>query len=117
MDLYELVKIQKEFDNDHGWTIGGNNDIELLNNIKEDMIGLVGEIGELSNILKKITLELNAGRSVIEFDKYEQMKEEAIDSFIYLIRIMSHLDMDIESEYIKKLDINKKRFRKFIIGR
>ena len=117
MNLYELIKLQKKFDNEHGWTIGGSNDREILNNIKDDVIGLVGEIGEFSNILKKITLELNIGNPVIDHDTYEHMKEEAIDSFIYLIRIMSHLDIDIESEYIKKLKINTKRFEKFITGR
>ena len=117
MDISNIVSKQKEFDENHGWTHNSNTISEKLDFINKDIIGLVGEIGEFSNLVKKLNL-INNRFSTNELDKKfhefsPKLQEELIDAFIYLIRLSSHLNMDISQEYNKKLNINKVRFEEY----
>lgn len=118
MKIKELIQIQKEFDDAHGWKTKHNTLEDKVDAISNDTIGIFGEIGEFSNILKKLHLELSS-KSGINSDQENNllahMKEELVDVFIYYIRLAAHLDLDIEEEYLKKLNINKKRFKKYEI--
>ncbi|MBU8768714.1 hypothetical protein [Cytobacillus oceanisediminis] len=117
MDISKIVALQKEFDEKHGWSHNSSSTSEKIDFINKDIIGLVGEIGEFSNLIKKLNLldnrfldeELN--EKFIEL--HPELQEELIDAFIYLIRISSHLDMDISKEYLRKYNINKGRFKKY----
>ncbi|WP_249649231.1 hypothetical protein, partial [Lysinibacillus sp. D4B2_S17] len=77
--------------------------IELIN---KDLIGFVGEIGEFSNLNKKLNLMYNRFSEDELKEKFNEfppdLKEELVDAFIYLIRISSHLNMDISKEYLRK---------------
>ncbi|MFB5089325.1 hypothetical protein PGC35_19375 [Psychrobacillus sp. PGGUH221] len=48
--------MQKEFDTKHGWSLQSGNTSEKLEVISKDIIGLMGELGEFSNIIKKLNL-------------------------------------------------------------
>jgi len=117
MELNELVKMQFDFDDKHGWNPVENDIRELIIVLHKDLVGLYGEIGELSNILKKIALvekklsseDLN---SLFEARK-ENLAEELIDSLIYMMRIASNLKIDLEAEYLKKLKFNKERYQSY----
>lgn len=114
MNLKEFIEMQNEFDEKHGWSNrGSDSTVDTVNKLKNDIVGLVGEVGEFSNIVKKIALEPET-----EIDKSFNtnlcnLNEELTDIFIYLLRIMTTLDTDIEKEYLKKLEFNKGRFKKF----
>jgi NTP pyrophosphatase (non-canonical NTP hydrolase) len=117
VEIEKFISIQKLFDTQHGWSLKNGSTKEKLEYINKDLIGLFGEIGEFSNLIKK--LNLLAGRdNLLEFeltfkDKQSQLEEELIDSFIYILRIATHLEVDITKTYLNKMNINKKRFEKY----
>ncbi|MCI2915419.1 hypothetical protein [Staphylococcus hominis] len=113
MEISDLVMIQHSFDKDHGWLPQNDSVTEKLDFINRDIIGLIGEIGEFSNLIKKLNLQNDSCLKTSFEDFYPELKEELIDTFIYLIRISSHLNMDISQEYLNKLSINKERFKKY----
>lgn len=119
MNLNEIMILQKEFDSAHGWSLEGNNQEQLLVMLNKDLIGLFGEIGEFANIIKKLNLIRTSDSDDYNLKFTEEIKahltEEIIDSLIYLLRIATHLNIDIGSEYLKKLDFNKKRYRNYEI--
>lgn len=117
MEISEIVNLQKQFDQQHGWDLKTEKTSEKLNLITKDLVGIMGELGEFSNLVKKLNLlsDISLETEIsTEFKSLTpQLKEELIDTFIYLIRISSHLEMDLSEEYIKKYTINKERFRKY----
>src|SRR6056297_316386 len=117
MDLKDLIKKQKEFDKKHNWTLEENNLENILELVNKDLVGLYGEIGEFSNLIKKINLEMDGGNidtaNKLYLEYENKLSEELIDAFIYIIRIATHLDIDITSTYLQKLNYNKERFKKY----
>lgn len=118
MNIDDIIKMQKSFDSNHGWT-PNSNILDIISFINKDIIGIVGELGEFSNRIKKINLIIGH-ESEEEVEKLylqykENLSEEVIDTFIYLIRIASHLNINIEKEYLKKLNYNKERYKGFEI--
>jgi len=117
MDIRELIEMQKKFDTMHGWVPDKNEFTSVLNTINKDIIGIVGELGEFSNIIKKINLlsdSNNTEAANLKFEnERENLAEEIIDVFIYLMRIMDCLNIDVESEYIEKLQFNRDKFKGF----
>ncbi|WP_238907677.1 hypothetical protein [Clostridium sp. YIM B02506] len=118
MDLNKIIEIQKAFDSKHGWTPKSSQIEEIVDYINKDIVGLVGELGEFSNQIKKINLVIDSNRSgeKIYYDKLENLSEEIVDTFIYIIRIASHLNLNLEEEYLKKLHSNELRFMGFDIN-
>ena len=121
MDIKELIAIQREFDGQHGWLLKSEDADELLLLIRKDLIGLFGEVGEFANIIKKISLEVdlnqNSPKTKSIFEKHQRDLElEIVDSLIYLIRIATHLNMDIEKEYLNKLEFNRNKYRPYEIN-
>jgi NTP pyrophosphatase (non-canonical NTP hydrolase) len=114
MTLRELMEIQRMFDERHGWKIASNDD-ERLSWISRDIIGLLGEVGEFANQIKKIQLLDHDSVAVTrEFRKrHSQLSEELVDTLIYLVRLAGHLDADLEKSYLEKLEWNKKKYAKF----
>ncbi|MEZ7204322.1 hypothetical protein [Pseudoalteromonas sp. DY56-GL79] len=81
--------------------------------LSKDLIGLFGEIGEFSNLVKKIQLKIDGkGYSIDEENIESMLIEEWVDSFIYMLRISEILEIDIEKEVIKKIKINRERYGK-----
>ncbi|WP_425533874.1 MazG nucleotide pyrophosphohydrolase domain-containing protein [Terrisporobacter petrolearius] len=72
------------------------------------MLCMVGEFGETSNLVKKVV------RGDYKLDEVrEELSEEIIDIFIYVIKLMYQLEIDVEDVYIKKMKKNEKRFMKY----
>lgn len=117
MSIKKIEDKQFKFDLSHGWTVCPDNIQDVVESINEDLIGLVGEIGEFSNLIKKV----NFSKKNDDYEKFEDkfrenksaLAEEIVDSLIYLLRISKHLDLDIELEYEKKLIFNKKRYKSY----
>lgn len=108
--LDEIKLAQKEFDQTHKFGTKS-----FYTEINEQNIGelehlavcLSGEFGEFCNIVKKIS----RGDFTLQSAKAE-LSEELADTFIYLLKISNQLDIDIETEVLKKIDKNKTRFSK-----
>lgn len=117
MNFNELIAIQKDFDRKHGWTISTDNLSELIEMLHRDVVGLVGEVGEFANILKKLTLAQKFFESSEACKSFQnsmpQLAEELIDTFIYIMRIAAYLCIDIEKEYLRKLEFNKNRYKEY----
>lgn len=116
MEIKRLTQIQKEFDAKHGWTLESNSSKAKLEMINKDLIGLFGEIGEFANLIKKLNIEMEKSENTLDSkfsDAQNGLSEELIDSFIYLLRIATHLDLDIESVYLNKLAVNREKYKKY----
>jgi NTP pyrophosphatase (non-canonical NTP hydrolase) len=114
MTLSELIEIQRQFDQRHGWKIASSDD-EKLTWISRDIIGLLGEFGEFANLIKKIQLLDHDSAAVTrEFRRrHSELSEELVDTLIYLVRLAGHLDVDFEKSYLQKLEWNKAKYSKF----
>ncbi|WP_051299048.1 hypothetical protein [Marinobacterium litorale] len=115
MNINDIVNLQHEFDKSHGWSLESSSNIELVDWVSRDIVGIVGELGEFSNIIKKAALLRDDENEVDDFilKNMAHLHEEIIDIFIYVMRIATHTGLNIEEEYLKKLSANKKRFYKF----
>lgn len=110
ISIKEIIQTQLEFDKslkkDFSF-INEDNQINI-NNLEHLIVCLVGEIGEFSNIVKK----LKRGDAYLEKEK-SNLEEELSDIFIYYIKIVTHLGIDLEDIYFKKLELNKERFKQY----
>jgi len=110
MDVSELKKLQKEFDEKH---------IGSYENLPEDLLflatALAGEVGEFANLVKKYYRQHKFHSGVKDDsgrDYPAEMKKEIIDVFVYFLIIADQLDLDIEKDFLENLERNKKRFQK-----
>ena len=114
MDLKEITKFQREFDEKHGWNWANSSEKEKLEHLQYGTIALTGEVGEFANLVKKILREFNSTGKLPGKDMYEKLKEELTDVFIYLLKLADQaLEMDIEKEYFKKMKFNEVKFKRF----
>lgn len=118
MDLQTLLNMQRDFDQRHGWSLDTVPPHRRLDVFEQEIIGLMGEVGELANLVKKARLDVD--RFATASEAFEQitlgMREELVDIFIYLLRLFQLTETDIATEYGKKLKINIGRFKKFENG-
>ena len=99
MDLNHYKNKIQEFADDRNW--------EQFHTPKNLAMALSGEIGELTEIFQWLSQEESQNLS----DKDLQLaKEEVADIFIYLLRLSTKLDIDLEDAVIEKLEINAKKY-------
>ena len=115
MDLKEIVRIQREFDQRHGWTPEANDPVAITDFVVRDLVGLFGELGEFANAVKKVQLAQTSELNDILALQSPILKEELVDFMIYIFRFAAHLEVDLESEYLKKLSVNEGRFKRFLV--
>src|ERR1035438_3719840 len=107
MELRKILKMQSDFDATHAsrqpWNAPITKDnVELLEHL---LVCLVGEIGECANIAKKVVrgdLDYEASRT--------ELASELTDSFIYLLKICNQAGVDLEREFLERLEYNRRRF-------
>jgi NTP pyrophosphatase (non-canonical NTP hydrolase) len=113
MDLATLMKVQIATDEKRGFPVKFSADRERVTQLMKDLVGLFGELGEFANLLKKVEIKLDHptyyGASFTE--SQDQLREEVVDSLIYLMRLAAILETDLESELLKKMQINQERYR------
>lgn len=108
MTLSDILRAQEEFDREHS---GGRGPFYVaidegnLEQLEHLVVCLVGELGEFSNILKKVV----RGDRPLEQAKAE-LDEELVDCFIYLLKIANQFGVDLENGYLKKRQANSERF-------
>ena len=108
--ISELKTIQKEFDLEHQGNVPFYEEINDTNidTLEHLIVCLIGELGEFSNIVKKI----KRGDFKLSDKKYE-LTDEIADIFIYLLKISNQMDIDLEEAFFNKLEKNKKRFKHY----
>ncbi len=107
MELRELMALQTEFDRSHHANRPFYVDItkDNLGDLEHLVVCLVGEIGEFANLLKKVV------RGDFDYASASApMKDEIADIFIYLLKISAQTGIDLEAEFLRKLEANKSRF-------
>ena len=114
MDVKVLVAKQIAFDKAHGFPVEFDSLPDKYTQISKDLVGLVGEIGEFANVVKKVMLHLDRPAEYpFRIGEAEAcLSEELIDVLIYTIRLAAILDIDIEEEYEKKLSYNLRRYER-----
>ncbi len=110
MTLKELTDIQRQFDQQHEsdfpWDITISQDnIPMLG---FTLLALTVEIGEVSNLVKKIW----RGDYSLQ-EKRADIQEEIADVFSYLLKLTNQLDFDLEQAYLRKNKENYERFAKY----
>lgn len=107
MDLKEIQKMQTNFSESRGWFFHKAKDKkELFDKLGYMAVAIAGECGEFANIVKKVLRQ----HERLNDEMKEHMREEVTDIFIYCLLTSSLLEMDIEKEFLKKLERNKERF-------
>jgi NTP pyrophosphatase (non-canonical NTP hydrolase) len=112
MEINEIVKMQSDLDVAHGFPITFSTEKDKYDQITKDLVGLFGEIGEFSNVVKKMNIKLaRPSEYVLDVENAESsLREELIDSLIYIIRIGAILEIDLQKEILRKIEINATRY-------
>ncbi len=115
MELIDLQKKQEAFDEEYFKIFGkiSNDTQELIRKLEKLIVALTGEIGEFANMIKKISRDYENAREEPSKDRIENLKEEITDCFIYILIIANILNINLEEEYMKKMNLNKQRFEKY----
>jgi NTP pyrophosphatase (non-canonical NTP hydrolase) len=114
MELNQIVNLQIEMDEQHGFPVKFESDTEKYSQLTKDLVGLFGEVGEFSNVLKKINIKIDHP------DQYElslsaaeaALTEELVDSLIYIIRIGAILGIDLQMALMDKMKKNSVRYER-----
>lgn len=108
--IKKLIDQQREFDERHAgklpfYSVINENNLSELEHL---IVCLIGEVGEFSNIVKKV----RRGDFPLSNVKGD-LNEELTDVFIYLLKIAGQFDVDLEYEYNKKMTKNEEKFKRF----
>lgn len=112
MDLKQLSDMQLSMDERHGFPVKFDNASDTYAQLTKELVGLFGEIGEFANIVKKVNIKLDRPQDY-SFDldaAKDNLSEELSDSLIYIIRIAAMLEIDLESEVVRKIRLNESRY-------
>lgn len=112
MDLSNIARLQIEADVRRGFSKELQTDAERIAQLTRDTVGLIGEVGEFANLLKKADLTLRIeGYNGVTIDSVSpELREELADAMIYIIRLASALGGDIESDLLSKMSKNNERY-------
>ena len=112
MEIAALIEQQIERDRRRGFTVDFENDAEREEQLTHDLVGLFGEIGEFSNLLKKVNLTRRtagyAGPTLREASPH--LREELADAAIYIFRLATILGCNLEQDILEKIERNDERY-------
>jgi NTP pyrophosphatase (non-canonical NTP hydrolase) len=113
MDLSRIAQIQIEADVKRGFSKELQTDAERIAQLSRDTVGLIGEVGEFANLLKKadLTSRIEGYDGVSIKAASAELREELADAMIYIIRLASVLGGDLEDDLLKKMMKNDERYR------
>jgi NTP pyrophosphatase (non-canonical NTP hydrolase) len=113
MELSKIVDRQMAADVKRGFSEELRSDAERLAQLTKDTVGLVGEVGEFANLLKKVELAFRIdGYEGVSLDVASaELREELADAMIYIIRLSKTLGGDIENDLLQKMAKNDQRYR------
>ena len=112
MELATLVEQQIAADRRRGFAVDFGSNAERHDQLTRDLVGLIGEVGEFANLLKKVGLGLTrpayAGPSLDEVSP--SLREELADAIIYIFRLSTILGGDLEADVLAKMKVNDNRY-------
>lgn len=112
MELTELIRKQIDADSRRGFPVKFATETERHDQLARDLVGLIGEVGEFANVLKKVGLALNTkgyvGPSLESASAH--LGEELADAAIYLFRLSVILGSDLERDLLRKMAVNDERY-------
>jgi deoxycytidine triphosphate deaminase len=110
--LASLTRRQVDADRLHGFPVDLPDDEARCNQLSKDLIGLMGEIGEFANELKKVELAITqpsyAGPPLVAAEP--ALRTELADAQIYLLRLAHLLRVDLEEAVLEKMRLNDERY-------
>jgi len=112
MELSKIVDLQLGADVKRGFSEDLQTDAERVAQLTKDTLGLVGEVGEFANLLKKVELTLRVdGYEGLSLEAASaELREELADAMIYIIRLSSGLSGDLEGDILQKMAKNDERY-------
>lgn len=112
MELSALIEKQITADRRHGFSVDFARDDERLAQLEKDLVGLVGEVGEFANLLKKVRLanshEGYNGPNLAAANV--SLRGELADVAIYLMRLSFMVGNTLEADILAKMDVNEQRY-------
>ncbi|KVX71386.1 MazG nucleotide pyrophosphohydrolase domain-containing protein [Burkholderia stagnalis] len=112
LTLSQLLGLQREFDLAHAGRLPFFVEIgeENIGELEHLIVCILGELGEFSNIVKKV----RRGDMSLA-DAKGALDEELVDVFIYLLKMAGQFNVDLESGFLDKMKRNTVRFEKYRI--
>ncbi|MDI4658006.1 hypothetical protein [Xanthobacter autotrophicus] len=112
MELSAMVRRQIEADVRRGFPVEFQTEVERHDQLMRDLVGLMGEVGEFANLLKKVGLGLTtAGYVGPSFhNATPQLREELADVAIYIFRLSTVVGGNIEEDILEKMKYNDERY-------
>ena len=107
-----LVRRQIDADRAHGFPVDFADDAERCSQISRDLVGLLGEVGEFANLIKKVELTTTrpgyVGANLMAAEP--ELRRELADAQIYLLRLAHLLRTDLGKAVIEKMQSNDDRY-------
>jgi deoxycytidine triphosphate deaminase/NTP pyrophosphatase (non-canonical NTP hydrolase) len=110
--LASLTRLQIAADRKHGFPVELPSEKERCNQISRDLVGLMGEVGEFADALKKVDLTFTRpGYRGDTFAEAEpKLRMELADIQIYLLRLAHLTGADLAEVVLEKMRINGERY-------
>ena len=109
MDIKAMQDINAKFSESRGWFYHkANNTDDMISKLGYNAVAISGEVGEFANLVKKVM----RNKEKLNDEMLSHMKEEVTDVFIYVLLASKLLNMDLETEFLKKQEKNEGRFEK-----
>lgn len=101
LDMEKLEKVISKFSNDRNW--------DQFHSIKNLSMALSVETSELVEIFQWMS-EADSNAIMLNEEKFSDVKDEVADIFVYLLRISSKLNIDLEEVVLKKMKDNEVKY-------
>jgi NTP pyrophosphatase (non-canonical NTP hydrolase) len=113
MDLSAIVALQIAADERRGFPVKFSSEAERHDLLAHELVGLVGEVGEFANELKKVGLGLSNPKyaAATLSEAAPHLREELADAAIYLFRLSAILGGDFEQDVLAKMKSNDDRYQ------
>ena len=113
MELSTLIQKQIDADKRRGFPVDFATNLERQDQLMRDLVGLIGEVGEFADVLKKVGLASSTpgynGPSLAE--AAPRLRSELADVAIYLFRLSTIVEGDLEHDILEKMKVNDERYR------
>jgi NTP pyrophosphatase (non-canonical NTP hydrolase) len=105
LELKQILELQRGFDRKLGWNTYENRNTpeEVLDFMEHFVLVTVEELGEIARVRKQYYRDK---QNLVA----EKLTHELMDIFVYFMQACMALNIDLEKEYLKKLEYNEERF-------
>jgi len=112
LSLADLSAQQLDADRRHGFPVDLPNGAGRRDQLLREIVGLVGEVGEFANLLKKVDLAATHHQySGPDLDAATpELRLELADAQIYLLRLAHFLRIDLTEAVLEKVRANEGRY-------